>query len=310
LVKQGVNGFACTDEESFYQATLELCTNDELRESATRASREHSLLFEKRTIVKQMLENYSQVTDEFYCEYGGHHENRDAKYLLEDDAFIAGTHPRPCALACVEFVFITAFRVMTWLWAGFVWFHTLVISRMLMTRTVGVAPPRAAVVAKKKPIKTPVMKRTDSVTLTIMEEGEEHDDGDETSATASIGETASFTSSASTESEASNSSSDAASSCVSTFDGSCVTGLSATIIRMIAFQCRFESGVRNRIKSCGRTRLTDVVPKRKNSSMSRPPLTRDRSSGSDCSDESRETLKRRLRRSPTSNGSVLEGGSP
>jgi len=314
LVNDGVNGFACTDEESFFQATLALCVDDELRESAAQASRQHSLLFEKRAVVQQMLDNYSQVTDEFYCEYGGHHENRDRKYLAQDHAFIAGTHPRPIALASVEFVFITAFRVMTWLWVGFVWFHQQIISEVLMARHVPPPPVHhRAPPVHKSPVRRAPLQRMDTRSLTIMEEGGESDDG-ETSATDSVGESSSFTSASSTDSEASRSTtnSSASTSCASIGDGPCITGLTSAVIRMIAFQCRVESGIRNSIKSCGRKSLS-VVRKRKDSSMSpRPVMIRNISSGSDCSDASRQedTLKRRLRRSPMSNGSLLLESSP
>ena len=315
LVNDDLNGFACTDEESFFQATLSLCLDSELRESCARASREHSLKFEKRAIVRQMLDNYSRVTDEFYCEYGGHHENRDRKYLAQDGSFTAGSYPRPSALALVEYVFITAFRVFTWMWSVIFWFHAFAMRHMVLARVgsshapLVLTPPSPVRVVNKSPLKKPEMVRSDSATMTMIEEGGNHGD-DETSATASIGETLSFTSTTSMESEPSTSTA-AASSCVAIGDGPFITGLSAGIIRLIACQCRVESNIRNSFKSCGRKGWSAVHGKRKNSSMTLPPtMLQRRSSGSDSdgSDGSRleDSLKRRTRRSPVSNGSLLE----
>lgn len=303
LVNHGVNGFACTNEESFFQATYELVTNDEFRHEAAKASRQHALKYEKRAIVQEMLQHYSRVTDEFYCDYGGHHENRDFKYLSAQHGFVGGSHPRPGILACVEFIFITAFRVMTWLWVGFVWFHARVLSQMMhMTgraRPVAAAPVRAV----KAPPKPLPLQQANAVEMTLMEEGGyEHDDDDdgETSVTASIGESTAL----STDSEASNATTSSSGcggfSCIGFLDGPFVNGLSAGIIRMIALQCRVESTIRNSFTRCKR-RTALQVPKRKDSNMllTPPSLHRGRSNDSESSDGSRldDTLKRRLRRS-------------
>jgi len=108
LVKDGINGYACPegDEESFLRGTLELVTDASRRKQFSLASREHSFLYEKRAVMKQMLTNYETVTDEFYRRYNGSHNDRDDS--LRDSypqAFTYGKVERPCALR----VFISCF---------------------------------------------------------------------------------------------------------------------------------------------------------------------------------------------------------
>ena len=73
-------------------------------------------------------------------------------------------------------------------------------------------------------------------------------------------------------------------------DSPIVTGLSAAIIRLIAWQCRVESTIRNSYKChCRKQR---IVRKRKNSNMPVPAvLSRNQSGGSDCSDDSGSTCR-------------------
>ena len=297
---------------------MKLCVDQELRESASLASRQHSLQFEKTSIVRAMLNNYSQVTEEFYCEYGGHHENRDLRYLAQENSFSAGSHPRPSFFALVEFIVISTFRVITWLWCMFVWFSGIVITRLVASRNGPTSSPYSRRTVQKLSPPRKAVSRVDTLTLSLMEEGGESDDDETTSVTCSMSESASLTSVSSvssTDSEVSTACTMSASSAAAAswsftamLDGPFVTGLSAGIISLIAWQCRIESNIRNSFKRCCRPR--NVVRKRKNSSLPSPAtLVRDRSSGSDCSDDSRadEILTRRPRRSPISNnGSLLE----
>jgi phosphatidylinositol alpha 1,6-mannosyltransferase len=112
LVRDGENGFACpaNDADAFFEATLEMVTNHNLRRTFSEKSRELSLLLEKHAVVRKMLDNYSKITDEFYMEYGGHHANRDIVYR-KPDSFVGGNHPRPLLLCMVEYLFILVFRV-------------------------------------------------------------------------------------------------------------------------------------------------------------------------------------------------------
>jgi phosphatidylinositol alpha 1,6-mannosyltransferase len=113
LVNHGVNGFACHehDLDAFFDSTLCLVLDDVRRKSMSQEGRQFSLQFEKRSVCKKMLENYSKVTDEFYFEYGGHHANRDQIYTKEN-SFLGGNHPRPMVLIFVEYLFLLIFRVM------------------------------------------------------------------------------------------------------------------------------------------------------------------------------------------------------
>ena len=118
LVKHEINGFACPegDEEAFYRGTLELVTNAELRSKYAAASRELSFDFEKRAVMKQMLNNYEMVTKEFYQTYHGSHEERDSVIpSIYEEAFVFGLVERPCALrmfiSCFVFLIQSLFCV-------------------------------------------------------------------------------------------------------------------------------------------------------------------------------------------------------
>lgn len=113
LVNHGVNGFACEDGdlEGYYNSTLCLVLDSVRRQSMSMEGRKFSMKFEKRAVCRRMIDNYTNVTDEFYSEYGGHHANRDIVYTKEK-SFLGGNHPRPVALVAVEYIFIVIFRVM------------------------------------------------------------------------------------------------------------------------------------------------------------------------------------------------------
>lgn len=113
LVNHGVNGFACQDADvdAYFDATLCLVVDDTRRKSMSLEGRQFSLQFEKREVCRKMLDNYSNVTDDFYCKYGGHHSNRDREYQNEN-SFLGGNHPRPTILVMVELIFISLFMAL------------------------------------------------------------------------------------------------------------------------------------------------------------------------------------------------------
>ena len=123
LVHEDENGFACQagNKDAFYEATRQLVTDKSMRQEYSQRSRELSLTMEKRTVVRQMLSNYSQVTESFYTEFGGRHENRDAAYR-QPHSFVAGNHPRPLLLRLVEWLFIVLFRI---IWSMTHFFFTM-----------------------------------------------------------------------------------------------------------------------------------------------------------------------------------------
>jgi hypothetical protein len=112
LVRDGENGFACRagDDMAFFRKTLQLVMNHDLRRRFSAESRRMSLKLEKRKIVRQMLDYYTCVTQEFYEDYGGHHANRDAVYT-KPNSFLAGKQPRPLLFILVERLFILLFGV-------------------------------------------------------------------------------------------------------------------------------------------------------------------------------------------------------
>jgi glycosyltransferase involved in cell wall biosynthesis len=261
LVQDGINGFACANQDEFFQATLNLVMDRDLREQCAKASRIKALEYEKHKVVKQMLDNYSQVTDEFYCEYGGHHENRDAAYLPREDTFCAGSHPRPMAMRLAEYLIVLLFRIMTWLWLTFIY---------VMARTVGNrnSPP---VIGRPPVTKKNKVKRME--TLTLLEEGGNMGDATRTAAV----------------SEVSIELSESSEVRVAIGDGPFCHALAIGFITLIAFMCRVESNIRNCVKSS----VSKGIRKRKDSSMSPAPLRQ-----SMCEEDGRQDLKRRLRRPP------------
>jgi len=112
LVQDGVNGFSCTEDdlESYYNGTLSLVLDNSRRKAMSMEGRKFSLRFEKRTVCRKMIDNYSNVTEEFYHLYRGNHTNRDRIYESKPDSFAAGSYLRPTSLVFVEYIFILAFR--------------------------------------------------------------------------------------------------------------------------------------------------------------------------------------------------------
>eukprot|EP00533_Pseudo-nitzschia_delicatissima_P012486 CAMPEP_0197282412 /NCGR_PEP_ID=MMETSP1432-20130617/24111_1 /TAXON_ID=44447 /ORGANISM="Pseudo-nitzschia delicatissima, Strain UNC1205" /LENGTH=634 /DNA_ID=CAMNT_0042749341 /DNA_START=206 /DNA_END=2110 /DNA_ORIENTATION=- len=113
LVQHGVNGFACKegDVESYYNGTLSLVLDNSRRKTMSKEGRQLSLRFEKRTVCRKMIDNYSAITKEFYGVYGGDHENRDREYENKPDSFLGGSYLRPTSLILVQYIFIVVFQV-------------------------------------------------------------------------------------------------------------------------------------------------------------------------------------------------------
>jgi phosphatidylinositol alpha 1,6-mannosyltransferase len=132
LVNHGVNGFACSgaDKQGWLMGTLALLQDPVMRKRFSEASRDHSLKFEKGVVVRKMLNNYSTVTDEFYCDYGGRHANRDRIFQKKEGSFLGGNHPRPFLLMLVEYFFMVLFQVLWYFAGGFARFQDFMASRM------------------------------------------------------------------------------------------------------------------------------------------------------------------------------------
>lgn len=122
LVNVGQNGYKIDagDEESFFEATLSLVLNTKLRDEYRIGSRQLALKMEKSVVVQQMLANYSDVTDEFYADYGGHHHNRDTIYS-KPGSFLFGKLPRPFVWLVFEKFFMCMFYLLWYVGVVFSW---------------------------------------------------------------------------------------------------------------------------------------------------------------------------------------------
>lgn len=123
LVHDGENGFTAPadDEDAFFEATLTLVEDRQMREEFRANSREMALSLEKTAVVRQMLDNYSRVTDQFYSEYAGRHANRDAIYT-KPNSFLFGKYPRPLCMVMFEYIFVLLFNLIWNLSGLMIWF--------------------------------------------------------------------------------------------------------------------------------------------------------------------------------------------
>ena len=105
LVIEAENGFKVQEgsHDIFFEKTLALVVDQKKRRSFGDRSRELSLSLEKAVVVRQMIDHYDQVTNEFFGTYGGHHANRDEVYT-QPGSFLFGRHPRLFVLSIVEFI--------------------------------------------------------------------------------------------------------------------------------------------------------------------------------------------------------------
>jgi len=111
LVTEGVNGFPCQkgDASAFFNGTLALCKNAEMRKSYSRESIKLSKTMEQSQVVRQMLDNYAEVRRVFYEEYGGSHLMRDEAYRTPK-SFRMGLDPRPFGWGLIEFFCFSLLR--------------------------------------------------------------------------------------------------------------------------------------------------------------------------------------------------------
>jgi phosphatidylinositol alpha 1,6-mannosyltransferase len=146
LVRDGENGFACRagDDTVFFRKTLQLVLNHDLRRRFSAESRRMSLKLEKRKIVRQMLDYYTCVTQEFYQDYGGHHANRDAVYT-KPNSFVAGKQPRPLLFILVERLFILLFGVIWHMMDSFMLMQERILGFSVVASTAGHAHIRAPI---------------------------------------------------------------------------------------------------------------------------------------------------------------------
>ena len=124
LVHTEGNGYVCPadDEDAFFEATVTLIEDKQLREEFGLCGREMALSLEKSAVVRQMIDNYSRITDQFYSEYSGHYAKRDVEYT-QPGSFLLGTYPRPLILIVFEAIFLFLFDMMWKLTSLMTWYN-------------------------------------------------------------------------------------------------------------------------------------------------------------------------------------------
>lgn len=290
LVAHGESGYACPagDTEAFYQATLELVVDHDKRRRFSEASRHLSLAWEKRVIVRRMIDNYAKVEECFFTEYGGRHANRDLAYD-KPDSFTAGNHPRPTLLVAVEWLFIALFQFIWNMTSVFVYIQQTLLSRGRFA-PVPVHEAPTPLPITKKPMQRSSTRELSHVPSSSMSEFSDIDmDDDGTDSTASL---------------SSDPESIAAGYFCPTGDqafGDCglAHSLSKSFVSAMRVQCRTESRLRNAVTlCCGGQALTRTSAKRKNSSMAIevPEMMRVRS---DASETEPMMGSHRMRRTPS-----------
>jgi hypothetical protein len=124
LVHNEGNGYVCPadDEDAFFEATLALIEDKSLRDEFGTCGREMALSLEKSAVVRQMIDNYTRITNQFYTEYSGHYANRDTEYT-QPGSFVLGIYPRPLILIIFEAIFLFLFDMMWKLTSLMTWYN-------------------------------------------------------------------------------------------------------------------------------------------------------------------------------------------
>ena len=124
LVHTEGNGYVCPadDEDAFFEATVTLIEDKQLREEFGLCGREMALSLEKSAVVRQMIDNYSRITDQFYTEYSGHYAKRDMEYT-QPGSFLLGAYTRPTILIIFEAIFLFFFDMMWKLTSLMTWYN-------------------------------------------------------------------------------------------------------------------------------------------------------------------------------------------
>jgi hypothetical protein len=114
LVKEDFNGFGCPegDEDSYFEATLRLCLDSQLRHKFSRESLKVGESMEQHKVSQMMIRNYHEVTQEFYSTYMGRHSERDELFSQKEGSFYGGTKPRPVGFGLIENIFIRITRML------------------------------------------------------------------------------------------------------------------------------------------------------------------------------------------------------
>jgi hypothetical protein len=263
LVRHGISGFACSEDDldAYVDSTLCLVVDDARRKAFSQEGRKLALQFEKGVVCRRMLENYCKVTEEFYCDYGGHHANRDKIYLKKDHSFDGGNHPRPMVLILVEFLFVFSFKIMYQMALALVYIQESMARRNPVT-TSSPSPKPHIVVTSKHNTDVPILRSITEVDESDSEgefqeirvDGAVWTDDDETATTAS---------------DDSGSQSESM-DCISEarLRGECSVShiLAKGFVKMLQYQFRMESRLRHGLNAlCAPSKWDFINRKRKNS---------------------------------------------
>lgn len=261
LVNHGVNGFACSgaDKQGWLMGTLALVQDAVMRKNYSEASREHAMKFEKGVVVRRMLNNYSTVTDEFFCDYGGRHANRDRIFMKKEGSFRGGNHPRPFMLMLVEYFFMVLFHVLWYFAGGFSRFQSFLVSRL---------PPSPGILMAQKG--GPIPAVTKKPTPRVLSKEDPRVTPDSIAATSAAASMLSATTAKTITASLQASSNASAPSSIFCWSFTVSHVLAKSITSMFVYQFRIESNVRNRVAFCCSPSLwtaTLSTRKRKDSSL-------------------------------------------
>ena len=280
LVQPDGNGFVCPadDEDAFFEATVTLIEDKQLREEYGLCSREMALSMEKGAVVRQMLDNYSIVTDRFYTEYSGHYAKRDMEYT-RPGSFVLGIYPRPLILIVVETIFLFLFDLFWKLSSLMLWYNKRIGGKKAKSPTTpdiatkgtskAMPSPKPNQLQKDQQAAIDSMHQPRVIELSDVEIGSENQNAKKPLLLSATDDHTSSTC---------NSSQNTASSLAATVipKTNREVGILHTIVKAwvksIQFQCRIESRIRQYFSSSGhirnRRRLDFIgAAKRKNSSL-------------------------------------------
>jgi len=293
LVNHGVHGFACLDGDvdAYFDSTLCLLVDDSRRKKMSKKGRKFSLQFEKRKVCQKMLDNYSSVTDEFYCQFGGRHSNRDREFRNQH-SFLGGNHPRPTLLALVELLFVLIFMVMYHMAAVFLYMRERLVPSPLSVETVTKQPKRISASPSSSPITKTQVQPSFNDSYGRIEEPEDSSDSDSETQDSRLKSVIVVPMKADDDTESTTSLSDDSSNGGRQGTKPCCSGpkadfkvshaLAIGFVRLLELQCRIESRMRNiTIESLKPQNWDTKRRKRKNSSMGAGSFNSERKSYGD-----------------------------
>ena len=117
LVKDQINGYLCDDGDigAFYDATLKLVQDKNMRASFSAASFEMGKSMSKGVVMREMLTNYVDVQNQFENEFQRSHYNHLQSKKHWPGTFRFGMNPLPRGWSTVEFVLVCILRYLNFI---------------------------------------------------------------------------------------------------------------------------------------------------------------------------------------------------